>query len=570
MRIRILGPLEVWEDGHELPLGTGRQRALLALLLLHANEVVSTDRLIDELWGERPPATAAKAVQGYVSQLRKALPDDVLVTRPTGYLLHVGETDAGEFERLVDEARAQEPADAAGTLRRALGLWRGPPLADVEYESWAQSEVARLQELRLAALEERIDADLQLGRHAALTAELEALVAEHPLRERLRAQQMLALYRAGRQAEALSAYADMRRRLVGELGLEPGPELQDLHRRILGQDPELGPVSPPPRLTRQRSRTLLFFGAALVATVAGLVYALTGGGSHPVAVLHNSVAAIDPKTDRVVTDLAVGDGPGRLVAADGQVWSLNDASRTVSEIDAARQNGVRTFAIGHSPGDIAVGANALWTTETTTRTLEKIDPTSGAIIGSVTPHIPRLPALADGGEVAFGGGDVWFGSNHGSVTRVDPDTLRVEKTLQHLDVGPGGQIVVRQDAVWINDSFGNVTRVDPTTNDVVGEASLATQDVGGIAADSKAVWATATDQGLLWEIDAGTVAPVNSFHVGSDPVGVTLGAGAVWVANGDGTLTRLDPSSGKTRTIRVGGSPHGVVFANGLVWVGID
>jgi DNA-binding SARP family transcriptional activator len=163
MRFRILGPLEIWEDGHELQLGAGRQRALLALLLLHANEAVSTERLIDELWDQHPPATAAKVVQGYVSQLRKALPDGVLVTRPTGYLLRIGETDAGEFERLVDEARAQAPADAARTLQRALDLWRGPPLVDVEYESWAQAEIGRLEELRLVALEDRIEAELQLA-----------------------------------------------------------------------------------------------------------------------------------------------------------------------------------------------------------------------------------------------------------------------------------------------------------------------------------------------------------------------------------------------------------------------
>src|SRR5581483_1677090 len=245
MRFCVLGPLEAREGGEELELGPGRQRALLALLLLHANEVISTDRLVEELWGEQAPPTATKVVQGYVSQLRRVLPPETIATRGSGYVLQSPETDVSEFERLLDRARGEAPHDAATTLRAALDLWRGRPFADFEYETWAQAEIARLEDLRLVALEERIEAELQLGDAARLVPELEALVTGQPLRERLRAQLMLALYRAGRQAEALDAYADARRRLVEELGIEPGPELQDLQRRILAQDPELGPVTRP-------------------------------------------------------------------------------------------------------------------------------------------------------------------------------------------------------------------------------------------------------------------------------------------------------------------------------------
>ena len=186
MRIGVLGPVEAWEDGRELPLGSGRQRALFVLLLLHADQVVSKDRLIDELWGERPPPSAAKVLQGYVSQLRRALPPEAIVTRGSGYLLRAVNTDASKFERLLDEANGQEPWEAAQTLRAGLALWRGRALADVEYETWARAEVARLEALRLVALEERIEADLRLGEDRRLVPELEALVAEHPLRERLR------------------------------------------------------------------------------------------------------------------------------------------------------------------------------------------------------------------------------------------------------------------------------------------------------------------------------------------------------------------------------------------------
>jgi len=238
---RVLGPLEVVDGDRPLPLGGPKQRSLLALLLLHANEVVSTDELIDRMWGGRPPATAAKVVQVQVWRLRKTLGNDALVTRPPGYVLRVGsdELDLTRFERHVAEARSAEPATAAQKLREALALWRGSPLADLAYESFVSAEAARLEELRLVVFEERIEADLALGRHAELVPELERLGVQHPLRERLRGQLMLALYRSGRQAEALEAYRRARELLVEELGLDPSPPLQNLERAILAQDPSL-------------------------------------------------------------------------------------------------------------------------------------------------------------------------------------------------------------------------------------------------------------------------------------------------------------------------------------------
>jgi DNA-binding SARP family transcriptional activator len=242
VEFRILGPLEVVEEGRPLTLGGPRQRALLAILLTRANEVVSNDRLIDELWGGRPPRTAANALQYHVSQLRKTLgPTDAIVTREPGYLIRVAphELDLLRFEQLVEEA-TRTPADRAGRLLRdALSLWRGPALADLASEPFAQAEILRLEEVRLAALELRIENDLALGRHRELVGELEVLVHEHPLRERPRAQLMLALYRSGRQAEALDLYREGRRLLVDELGIEPGLELQELEKAILGHDPEL-------------------------------------------------------------------------------------------------------------------------------------------------------------------------------------------------------------------------------------------------------------------------------------------------------------------------------------------
>jgi DNA-binding SARP family transcriptional activator len=254
VEFRILGPLEAREGDDVVRLGGARQRALLAIMLLHANEVISVDRLVDELWAEAPPATAAHTVQVHVSNVRKALEAAVpgaaarLETRPPGYLLRTepGELDLEQFERLCEQARTADPQQAAALLREALALWRGAPLADVAYESFAQPAVGRLEELRLAALEERVDADLACGRHAALVGELQPLVAAHPLRERLRGQLMLALYRSGRQAEALEAFQEGRRALVEELGIEPGPALQRLERAILRQERELELEQAPP------------------------------------------------------------------------------------------------------------------------------------------------------------------------------------------------------------------------------------------------------------------------------------------------------------------------------------
>ena len=245
MDYRILGPLEIRARDRIVELRGIRQRELMAVLLLRANEIVSSDRLIDELWEGDPPPTAAKMIQNGVSQLRKLIEPDVLVTRSPGYLLVVGpsELDADRFQRIVEKARSDlgsgEPAQAAEALREALGLWRGPALADCADIPFARAEATRLEELRSAATEDRIEAELELGRHADLVAELEALVAQHPLRERLRAQLMVALYRSGRQAEALRVYHETREILVEELGLEPGRALQRLERAVLVQDPAL-------------------------------------------------------------------------------------------------------------------------------------------------------------------------------------------------------------------------------------------------------------------------------------------------------------------------------------------
>jgi DNA-binding SARP family transcriptional activator len=242
---RILGPIEIGEKDGPIRLGGPRQRATLAILLLDANRVVSVERLADDLYADAAPVTAVTQIQRQISDLRKVLPRQVIETRPPGYVIHIlpEQLDLNRFERRAEEATERlargDAQRAAELLREALTLWRGPPLADLAYESFAQTAIERLEEIRLAALEQRIEADLALGRHRELVGELEQLASEHPMRERFRAQLMYALYRSGRQPEALDVYRSTRETLMHEFGIEPTPRLRELERAILTQDPSL-------------------------------------------------------------------------------------------------------------------------------------------------------------------------------------------------------------------------------------------------------------------------------------------------------------------------------------------
>jgi DNA-binding SARP family transcriptional activator len=408
LQFRILGPLEVVERDAPLSLGGAKQRAVLAILLLHRGEAISSDRLIEELWGERPPATATKTLQGYVFHLRRALGDGLLHTRRAGYELGLapGQLDADEFERLASEGRAAltggDPTAAARCLRDALELWRGPPLADFAYESFAQAEIARLQEARLATLEDRIDADLELGGQEQLVGELGALVREFPLRERLRAQLMLALYRSGRLVESLAVYRDARETLVHELGLEPGRALQELEQAILRQDPQLAPSArrlPRPRAPRHAAWLIGLGGLLLAcaAVAAGTVALTAGGGGGHVKALGSGVAAIHPSTGRLASLTETVTAPSNVAVGEGAVWVLNTEDRTISRIDPKTKKVVRRFEIGGVPSDIAVGAGALW--------------------------------------VGKGGGP----QNNGtvSISRVDPHSNRITRTVRLPDTGSG-------------------------------------------------------------------------------------------------------------------------------------
>jgi DNA-binding SARP family transcriptional activator/DNA-binding beta-propeller fold protein YncE len=360
VEFRILGPLEVLDQREPVPLGTLKERIVLATLLLHANEVVSRTRLIDELWGESPPPTAKKAVNVYVSQLRKTLTrngHDLIATVAGGYRLELEpeDLDAAHMQRLLaracDRAAAGEPERAAELFREAVALWRGPTLADLPFESLARVEVEQLDEVRLAALMDRIDCDLALGRHEQVLGEVNLLVREHPLRERLRAQQMLALYRAERQAGALDAYAEARRTLVDDLGIEPSEALQRLQQAILRHDPSLETpegtagvngrapteAAPPATTTsaearEKRSRTpfrprrwqLALAGVVLLAAATAAILSESSGATP--RILPNSLVQLDPRTGKPILVKPVGVEPNPIAITPTAIWTVDDSA----------------------------------------------------------------------------------------------------------------------------------------------------------------------------------------------------------------------------------------------------
>ena len=603
MHFRILGSLEVEDGPQSLPLGGHQQRALLALLLLRANEVVPVDEIIEGLWGSESPASATKSVHALVSKLRRRLEgeaaDDasgetgengILFTRPHGYVLTVadGELDLHRFQLLMEQGRgalaAGQAAEAADGLREALALWRGPPLIEFAYDSFAQIEIARLEELRLSGVEERVEAELALGLHHDLISELEALVTKNPLRERLRGQLMLALYRSGRQAQALDAYQRARRTRVDEFGIEPSPALQRLEQAILQQDEslELRPEVPPPvaarvgklaevvdaHPTRRRLHLPWIVVPAAVAAVAFIALLAFRGGGDAITVRPNSVAVIDPKTNKVVTDVAVGKRPGPADFGGGAVWVANLDDSTLSRINPRTREVERTIPMPDVfPSDIASGEGAVWVANGPANMVLRVSPDANDVVDTIRTN--RCNGYDAG--IAVGGGAVWFVCSIG-IVQIDPGRNKA-KRFRYLGLVPR-RITFGLGAVWVSNADNTVSRISPRTHRV--STLTVAHDPGGLDTGYGAIWVSAFGADAISRLAAtpedGSRIGSESIPVGDGPVDVAVGAGGVWVANSrDGTVSRIDPQSNKViATIHVGSSPQGIAVGAGAVWVSVQ
>jgi YVTN family beta-propeller protein len=607
----ILGPLEVRRSGRAVPLGGPRQRAVLALLVLEANRVVSLDRLAEDVWGGHPPEGWATTLQTYVFHLRKALEPDrsrgaaggVLVTSGRGYVLRVDREhlDAALFTDRFTAGRAAlevgRYAEAAQTLRQALDLWRGQVLADLADYAFTRPEAARLEELRLAAVEARIDADLALGRHDALTAELEQLATEHPLRERLHGQLMLALYRCGRQADALAAYRRVRALLADELGIDPGEPLERLHAAVLAHDPALdwtgtpdpadgqragagasttAPAASPTRESprrrfagngelawaRRRARRLLIIGSALAVAAAGCIVAVARPwAAEPAGLPADSVGLINSSGGRAGAPVLVGNPVG-LAYGDGSVWAVDSTDNALFRINPATHAVIAPIPVGADPAAVAVTGQDAWVANSGDGTVSQIDTTTNTVVQT-------LPVGNEPAAIASGRSGVWVANlGDDTVDRIDPATGRVTRRNIEVGGGPDG-IAVGPDAVWVaNSEDGTVTQVDPATGTPSGPVFVGAGPAG-IAVTPTAVWVANSLDRTVMKIDPSRGRVIDTIEVGDGPGAIAAAKDGIWVSDQfNATLDRIDPRTDHVdRVVPVGSSPQGIAVAGPGVWV---
>lgn len=598
VEFRILGPVEVHAGGAPVPLGGGRQRGLLALLLIAGGRAVPAACLIEDLWSEAPPVSAATSVQVAVAKVRRAfdvagIGRDRLETRRDGYLLHVApdELDAACFETLAgaaaDATARQDWDTAASRAREALALWKGPPLAGAPDTSAVRAVADRLEELRGVVEETALRADVARGRVAVALPALRALVDREPLREEPRRQLMLALYRVGRHPEALAVYRAGATVLRDQLGLEPGPELRALERAILNHDPDLGnghgeerrgppgasvptegpPAAAPVTSRRRAARSRRLTAAALAACVALIVAALAiRAARHAtparLAVPAGEVAAIDPAAARVVTTARSGAAPAAAVWDGRSAWVANAGDGTVAHVGPDGR-GVRLVAVGDGPTGLAAGGGAIWAVATDAHRLVRIDPATDAVV-------QRLPVGNGASGVAVAAGRVWVVEGiDGTVRALDVATGRRVRTL--LVGGTPVAVAAGAGAVWVADRDGRVVRIDPRSGEVVATIALGAAPAA-IAAAAGSVWVADPLAGTLTRIDPGRDAVDRVMRAASEPRALTAAGGALWVADGAGrAVLRLDPQTGAVRArLPVAGRPAALAAGGGRLWVAGD
>jgi YVTN family beta-propeller protein len=593
MQFLILGPLEVRDSGRIVALGGPQQRAVLAMLLLRVNEVVSRDRLVEGLWGEQPPKSAGHVIESYVSRLRQALGGNgataELTTKAHGYSLRAdpSQLDLDCFETLAAEGRRHlaegDPAAAAQSLASALGLFRGAPLEDLAFYPFAQPEVRRLEEVRLSALQDRIEAELESGRHGQLIGELSILAEEHPFVERFQAQLMLALYRAGRQAEALDVYRRLRRRLVDELGIEPGPSVRELQQAILRH--EAREARRPPGATpvafhsaaglqeravrRGRPSGRRWTAVAVMSCVAavgllGLVIQrlVDDPGATAGPTTGNSVVVLDSSGGGIVGEAGLPGSPTDVARGAGAIWLSSSEDRSVLRLDPESRRVEQTIPVGRGPSALVIGRGDLWVANSLDGTVSRIDPGLNRVVDTIP--------VGDGpSSLAFGHGSLWVANTRADeLVQVDGVSGQVlDRTA--LPASPTG-VAYAARAAWVSsEAVGTVFRIAPDARDIA-EIHVGTGPTG-IAASGGAIWVVNTLDGTISRIDPGKRAVTTTLPVGNGPVDVSLGSGSVWVANEfDGTVSRIDAAEGEVvQDIRTGDRPQGIEARGGQVWVAV-
>jgi YVTN family beta-propeller protein len=588
---RILGRLEVVVDGRVVDLPSRRERALLGVLLLHVGEVVSVDALIDSVWGERAPVSARHMVHEYVSRLRGALGDaSVIATRAPGYLVEreARELDAARFADLLGLARAgvaaENLSEALKTYDEALGLWRGDTLSDLALEGDAASAATSLDGQRRAARSERVEVGLALGHHHQLIPELERAVDAEPFDEQLRGQLMLALYRDGRQANALERYREGRRTLVEQVGIEPGAELRALEQAILRHDSALALPSAgeaftagdetsarPPRAWRRRTRRLA--AAAVFVSIAGLatiaaVFARKAP-SAAASVRGDAVAVVDAAHARLLGSVPVTAPPGAIAYGAGSVWVSSPDARSVLRISPESRRVAASIPLAVAPQSLAVDGSAVWALGSGPNdeflTLERIDPTFGTV-----SRVRRLPTVVTGdtGSLSARGDTLLIAPRSGLLTQID---ARSRRTLGQLDPNAApSAAALGFGSAWLAYREANlVVRVDSSkaiTQIPVGRGPSA------IAVGRHAVWVANALDGTVKSIDPATSSVITTIHVGSSPTAIATDGDSVWVASGgDGKLVRIDERRNDvTATVPIGGSPQSLVVADGKVWASVQ
>lgn len=563
-RFHLLGPLEVHRLGMPVALGGRQQRAVLARLLVEPNTLVSIERLADALWRDAVPDGAVTTIQTYVSHLREALEPDVprtgrrhvVVTETGGYRLAVDEADIDvvAFERAAAAGRAElnqaAHATASERLAAALALWRGPVLADLADYEFAREAATRLEIIRIDALEDRIDADLALGRHRDVVAELDGLVAAHPLRERLQGQLMLARYRCGQQGEALAQFQQLRQLLAEELGIDPSRDVQRLHEAILRQDAALD--RPPPRV-----RLVASVGPSQPVTEAGpddVRLPVATGSGRPrsrVGTVALVVVAAVLAVSTVSSDSARRDRPAALSELP---------ANTIGRIDPDGRLAA-AVPMDQSPTALAAGGHWLWAAHVGAATVARIDARDGVVRQTI--DVGRGPdALAVLGE------SVWVANGgDGTISRINAATNRVVQTVRVGNIPSA--LAAGAGALWVaNSGDDTIQRIDAVSG-AVGRPVDVGGRPAGVAVSDRTVWVANSQDGTVSRIDAVTGQAASPVRVGAGPTGLAVTADSVWVANSlELTVSRIDRHSGSVvDTIVVGDGPHSLLATDDGVWV---